>query len=214
MVKGHFWFDFERFSPTSDSVYFTFLRKPISRTVSHYWFLYQNPRHWFYKEMMENNYTLLELYKNGKVLNLDNCMIRFLSGNIFKSWGEINETDYNIAKDNFDKHFQHFGINEYYDESLLILAKQLGWKTPNYARLNLGTKKKNESFDKETQELMAHYNQFDERLYQHALAKFQIMLKENAAMLEKELPAYREKNKTYWTWRVWLYKYIGSDIFK
>lgn len=164
--------------------------------------------------MMENNYTLLELYKNGKVLNLDNCMIRFLSGNIFKPWGEIDETDYQLAKDNFDKHFQHFGINEYYDESLLILAKQLGWKTPYYARLNLGVKKKNEPFDKETQELMVHYNRFDERLYQHALAKFQILLKENAAMLEAELPAYREKNKTYWTWRVWLYKYMGSDIFK
>ncbi len=214
LVKGHFWFDFEHFSPTPDSVYFTFLRKPISRTVSHYWFLFQNPRHWFYKEMMANNYSLLELYKNGKVLNLDNCMVRFLCGNIFKPWGEIDETDLAVAKNNFDKHFQHFGINEYYDESLLILANQLGWKPPYYARLNQGTKKKKEPFDIETQELMVRYNAMDEKLYAYALEKFKIKLKENSALLEKQLPAFREKNKTYWTWRVWLYKYVGSDIFK
>ena len=164
--------------------------------------------------MMANNYTLRELYENHKVLNLDNCMVRFISGSIFKPWGEIDETDLQLAKNNFDKHFQYFGINEYYDESILILAKQLGWENPNYARLNEGTKKKKEPFDKATEELMIRYNKFDEELYQYALAKFQVILKENTTYLANELPAYREKNKTYWTARTWLYKYVGLDIFK
>lgn len=214
LVKGHFWFDADKFSPAPGSVFFTFLREPIARSISHYFFLYQNPKHWFYDEMKQHQYTMKQMLETGKVLNLDNCMVRFLSGNVMNGWDRMDEKDLQTAIQNFDKYFTHFGINEYYDESLLILAEQMGWKMPCYARLNEGTKKKKEPFDDETQKLLVHFNRLDEKLYQHGLAKFKLLLKEREQMLQRKLPLYKEANKKYWSWRVKLYPYLGSRMFR
>ena len=214
LIKGHFWFDFEKFSPTPDSIYFTFLRQPTDRMVSHYYFMYQNPKHWFYTEMTTNNYSLKQLLVNGKVLNMDNCMVRFLSGNVLKPWGELDLSDLALAIKNFDTYFTHFGINEFYDESLLIVANELGWKTPYYARLNIGTMKKKDPFDAETLQLMKHFNSLDLLLYEHAMQKFKVKLEDNKNLLQSKLASFKEENKKYSTWRVKLYPYLGSRLFR
>lgn len=154
------------------------------------------------------------MLETGLVLNLDNCMVRFLSGNVMNGWDKMNESDLQTAISNFDKHFTHFGINEYYDESMLILAHNMGWKLPCYARLNEGTKKKKEPFDAETQQMILHFNRLDAKLYEHGLKKFQEKIKEHQSMLDGKLPVYREANKTYRSWRVMLYPYLGSRMFR
>ena len=214
LLKGHIWFDAEKFSANKDTIFFTYLRQPIQRTISHYYYLFQNPNHRLHKEMTENNYSLKQLYNMGKVLNLDNCMVRFISGNCNKDWDTMNEDDLALAIANFDKYFNHFGIQEYYDESLLILANQLGWKSPFYSRLNEGNKKKKEPFDAETQQMMIHFNRLDEKLYKHALDKFLLLKEEHKDMLAKQLPVFQKKNKGYWTLRAFVYPYLGSRVYR
>ncbi|MFN8323588.1 MAG: sulfotransferase family 2 domain-containing protein [Chitinophagales bacterium] len=214
LVKGHLWFDEKKFSPSNQTIFYTFLRKPVNRTISHYFFLFQNKKHWFYKEITANQYSLKQLYDLGKVVNLDNCMVRFISGNVSKPWDSMSNSDLDLAIHNLDKYFHHFGISEYYDESLLILAKQLGWKTPYYSRLNEGSMKSKEPFDADTLELITHFNRLDEKLYQHALNRFLPLLKDNEQLLEQQLELFRIANKNYSSLRARLYPYLGSIVFR
>lgn len=214
LIKGHMWFDPEKFSSAGNTQFFTYLREPIERTISHYYYLFQNPGHRMYKEMTENNYSLKKLYESKEILNMDNCMVRYISGHYHKPWDTMDDDDLALAIFNFDKYFTHFGIQKYFDESLLIVAKQLGWKTPYYSTLNEGNKKKKAPFDEETQQMMAHYNRLDEKLYQHALARFLLLKEANKTMLEQELPEFKKKNQGHWSLRGMLYPYLGNRVYR
>lgn len=197
LISGHFRFSNE-FTFSDETNYFTMLRDPKKRILSHYNYLYFRTRHPFYKEMTSKNYSIHDMLTQGHVLNFDNCMVRFLSGNVFKDFGAINQDDYEKAIENFDKYFQHFGINEYFNESILILHYELNWKFPYYAQINTTDKKKITSIEgEETLAALAKCTQYDQMLYDHALKKFKQKLELHRESLEKDLIKLKTGNQRF-----------------
>lgn len=195
LIIGHFQFS-EAFSFPDKTNYFTMLRDPKKRSISHYNYLNFRTRHPFYNEMVTNNYSLLDMLTQGHVLNFDNCMVRFLSGNVFKDFGTINQEDYEKAVANFDKYFVHFGINEYFNESILILNYELNWKFPYYAKINTTDQKKiTKVEDEETIAALAKCNYYDQLLYDYALKKFKVKLEQYQEQLKKDVVKLKEGNK-------------------
>lgn len=202
VVQGHFTFS-DKFAYNSATQFYVMLREPVKRILSHYNFLYSKKEHPFHKEITTNNYSLKEMLTQGYVKNFDNCQVRFLSGNTSKKFGDINESDLQLALYNFDKYFSHFGIVEYFDESLLLLTYELNWKFPYYTSLNeTKTKKLAGEIDTETKQLVEHNSRFDKLLYNHALAKFEQKLHRYESRIKTDLVKLHKGNES----KKWLLK--------
>lgn len=195
LIAGHFQFS-DDFTFASETNYFTMLRDPKKRVLSAFNFLNFKTSHGRNKEMINQNYSLLDMLTNGRVLNFDNGMVRFLSGNVFKEFGTINQDDYEKAIFNFDKYFTHFGINEYFNESILILSYELNWKFPYYTKINTTDKKKMIVPEgEETLAALDKCNFYDQLLYDYALKKFKQKLQQHQQQLQIDVVKLNEGNK-------------------
>ncbi len=200
LISGHFAFSDDFIFPDATN-YFTMLREPVKRVISQYNYLYSNTQHAFNKTMVEKNYSLYDMLSQGYVKHFDNCLVRFLSGSVFKDFGTIDEADYQKALQNFDKYFTHFGLNEHFDESILMLSYELNWKFPYYAHINTTkTKKTDITFDAQTNAALVKCTQFDKRLYDYAFIKFQTKLAENKARLQQDVTKLEKGNtvRNFW----------------
>jgi len=194
VVKGHFPFGGEHFYP-GKCTYFTFLRDPAKRIVSHYQHIKSTPSHKLFSKVNHPEYSLAKFLQNGDALLFDNCFVRFLSGAHQKKWGEINESDLALAIENFDKYFAHFGLVEEYDKSLLMLTYELGWKTPYYVSLNKSKPESKFAIDQETETLITRFSKYDKILWEHAQSKFYLKVEKYKTQLEHDLEDFRQKNK-------------------
>lgn len=128
--------------------YFTFLREPISRYVSH--FEHQ-------RNVMKNNYTIEE-FLNEKRFN------NFMTNRI------INENDYRKSIVELEK-FDFVGLFEDFNRSILMLMDNLdiAHLKPLYEKRNVSSYNKIDvkSFDDATIELIYKNNEEDIKLYNY-----------------------------------------------
>ena len=103
------------------------------------------------------------------------------------------------AKENIEKHYLAVGINEKFDESILLIANKLGWKKQPYYRIqNLNKSNRPTSVSDEDLEIVKQYNQLDIELYEHQLAVFEEQ-KRAIPDFDKKLATFKRKNKMYQT---------------
>lgn len=193
VVKGHFPFN-ENLYPGPCN-YFTFLRNPEKRIISHFNHIKSTPSHKLYTKLNNGTYNLYEFLKDGDAPLFDNCMVRFISGNHKKGYGEIDESDLKMALSNFDKYFEHFGLVEEYDRSLLLLTYELGWKRPYYVSLNKTKEINSVVVDDKTNELIKLNSKFDNQLWEHAKSKFALKVQKYGDRLEKDLGEFKKENQ-------------------
>ena len=103
-----------------------------------------------------------------------------------------------IAKDNIDKHFPVVGLTERFDESLLLIKRQLGWRTCFYSTMNITDKKQQKKeYDQSDLDAVRDANQMDLKLYEFAQKRLQEQIDELGSEFEKELIAVRKHNSIY-----------------
>lgn len=168
--------------------------------------------------MLEHQYTLDQLFENGKVINLDNCQVRFLCGVPDLPFGGVTEEHLQIALDNLVNHYEVIGLSERFDESILLFAKAFGWSKPWYTNQNVNEKSRVKFSDlsEETLAKLKYYNRFDEILYKKAQELFEKQLAAAGPSFEQEVAQFKEENKkrvirTKITIR--LFKYLGRLRF-
>lgn len=161
LVKGHQHFGLHsEFSTPSE--YISFLRNPIERVVSYYYFVMRIPNHrLFQTNKINKNTTLIEFVSEVDEADLHNGQIRFLSG-IKASEREMLD----IARKNIEKHFSFVGTLENFNECLVLLRRQYNWPTPYY-RIKNKTKGRPilSDINKEVIEIIRSKNQGDIDLY-------------------------------------------------
>ena len=139
LIKGHLNFGIHKWID-GPYKYITFLRHPIKRTLSTFKYIKNNIIHEDYNFIQSR--SLNEYLESGNNLMLDN-------GN------------------NLDNHFAVTGITERFNESILVLANELNWKSPYYSIANKSNRM-DLSIEIDELSTIKKYYHFDMKLYNYA----------------------------------------------
>jgi hypothetical protein len=146
-VHGHFPFGMHWMKPWRPSTYISFLRDPVSRVVSHYYFVRQSPWHPMYDRHM--NIPLEHIFEDEQNLPVSalrsNLQTRFLAGYRHRFWSQTSDLELlRIAKRNVEKHYTFIGLQERYEESCTRMEDQFGWTRKEEVPREQKTKEKPE----------------------------------------------------------------------
>lgn len=197
-IQGHMRFGLHEFFP-QPCTYITILRDPVDRIISLYYFILRNPENAVHNEVVSKNMSLEDWVRSGLTTLVNNNQTRFLcTTEVVTDYGQCSSEMLESAKKNIEKYFAVVGLMERYDESLLLLKRNLKWKTPLYIRSNV-TKKRppKESVSKDTLKVIEKYNELDIELYRYGKEKFEEQLNQSSYSFGMEMKQFQLLNKIY-----------------
>lgn len=198
LVRGHvFVQDFDDiFDGPVPMRAFTFLRDPVDRVISEYFFLRRWPRSHLYRYLNENDVSLVDYVTAGTgVLRRRGCnnMVNSLSGTGTRSLMER----VGLAWRNLSERFACFGILERFDESLLMLAREAGLSETFYERRNVRRVEADREVTAREREVIAEYNRLDVRLYERAVREFDRRVRKQGAGFQSDLRLFTKVNDRF-----------------
>jgi len=196
LIKGHMKFGLHKFIP-QPSTYFSLIRDPIDRIVSHYHYVLRTPNHYLYNKVKKADMDIKEYVESGISTELNNGQLRDLSG-VGKSFkfGECPNNLMKIVRYNINTHFSFIGLFERFDESIIFLKRQFNWKTPYYIHRNVTKNRmKVKELDSETIKTIIKYNKMDIQFYNDYKEKFDKLIIQQPVSFFTELATFKIKNK-------------------
>jgi len=165
-------------SNADNAVIITFLRDPISRVKSFCQHVYEGKSPHLIDKYPPEGFDLDALLESGNQ-ELSNIQTRFL----IDRWGCPSELRNNLsdseaintAVDNLFNKISYFGIQEYFDKSLIYYSAVLNWKMPFYISENTRNTKKLLQFDNRHIKRIAELNSLDLEVYRIAEDKFSLL---------------------------------------
>ena len=204
VVRGHVPLGIREYLPNylpenRDLRYFSFLREPVDRTLSHY-FRIRDKREGleskpgkFGQSALPAEPTLDDMLAAGYMH--DNLHTRMLSGDP-EPFGEVTEEMLEQAKRNLSEGLVFFGLTERFDESLVLAQRRLGFRsifsTPagSVRRVN-ASRPRGDQVPKELVEAAERCNRHDIELYRFADELFDAYPERQELDFEVELAALR-----------------------
>jgi hypothetical protein len=166
VFKGHMPLGIHRRLP-QPSTYITFLRDPVERVISAYYFARNyvlHPKHRWMSKMTLEEYV--------RVSPNHNVQSKFISGRHHA--GDCGEETLDAAKENLLRYFSLVGLTERFDEGLALLKIMFGWEIAKYAKFNVTKNRlKKASLPPSTVELITERNKYDVALYEFAVPIFE-----------------------------------------
>lgn len=217
VVLGHFAYGLHEHLPISTVYsYLAFVRDPVDRILSEYYYLRSAPRGYpkFDREIYEKKMPLDEYIRSGFTVSVDNMQVRAISGigceghgtafNLSKEispkpFGKISKEDLQLAKKNIEQDYRFVGITEKFDESLLILNELFGWKCLYYEKQNVNSNTK--EISTELYQELKEMNQLDYELYDFCCERFEKL--SNLMLTHKRVDTFRKKNKAIYPFIKW-----------
>lgn len=132
MLSGHQPFGMHEHIPRP-CAYFTLLRAPENRLVSHYYHILGEHDHYLHALVAGRGMSLLDYVTAGLSIESDNGQTRMLCDRSLASAtpiGACREDMLMSAMANLEARFNAVGLTERFDESLALAARYLGWKAP------------------------------------------------------------------------------------
>lgn len=201
LLKGHMPFGMHEYL-SGRSRYVTLLRHPAERVVSHYYYVKRRPVHQLHK-LVRDGMSLADYASTGLSGELDNGQVRLLSGHDQDiPPGHCTRDLLDTAKSNIEQHFAVVGLTERFDESLVLMAIELGWNwTPYYLNRNV-TKDKPiaKQIDPVAFKAIEAANPLDFELYEWASRRFQDQLDQHKPDVAERLARLDRANRLYRPW--------------
>lgn len=196
ILNGHNTYGLHKYF-SGDIEYITILREPTARFISGYHHL----RRVDSKEDVRNNFLddldgIEDFIKKGEYDFGNNAMVkRFIKyeSKVFLMNDELLEE----AKANLKNEFKVVGLTEKFDESLVLLNKNMGWNITHYAAKNVAKDYKKKSIDKSLYDLFKKYNPYDVAFYEYAVELFNKQIESLGPDFEKEVEAFKINNSQY-----------------
>lgn len=204
LLKGHMPFGLHRNLP-GRSAYITFLRDPVDRVMSQYYYVRRNPHNPLHERVVGGNMSIAEFVSSGIAPGMNNGQCRFLHGDIDEyAFDECPPAMLDAVRANIDAHFLCVGVMERFDESLLLMSQRVGWASPpHYIRKNVSkTRTSIRSLDDDDREVIESFNQLDLQLYAAARAELDKTLSGMPEFAD-ELAAFKDRNRRLaarWGW--------------
>lgn len=166
LIYGHFAFGIHKYLPI-ESKYITFLRDPIDRVISHFYYVKKCD----IKEHLANmeGDTLEEYLEKGLQYELNNGMTRLLcSEEKIQKDSIITREDLEIAKKNIERYFSFVGILEEFHKGLMTLSTLFGWRNDLlYKRKNVTEHPNKDEIPKHVINKIIKMNDLDIELYKY-----------------------------------------------
>lgn len=174
LIQGHLAFGFHRNLP-GPSTYITFLREPIDRALSFYFYAKSQPDHYLYAALNDGQRALKTLLRQHTAMTHEffNLQTSMIAGD---EWADAarpaDHTALERAKQNLRNNFV-VGLTEEFDASLQLMSQRFGWDVKSYDRKNVTRRKPRvDSVDDETRVLLKQANALDIELHQFARGLF------------------------------------------
>lgn len=185
-ITGHVPFGIISRYLRNDYEYLTFLRDPVERAISHYYFILQSKSSLYEHPKFEEckNVSLLEAYRSGKLV--DNLQTRFISGEGY-SPQRCNSSMLSRAKHNLKKHYPVFGILEQYDNSLDLISHKYNLILPPKKQTTFFKKTDKPLIDEEVKEALKVQHLYDIEFYNYAVSLFEEMKKQYSGNIKSPI---------------------------
>ena len=195
LIEGHLYFGFHRCIPQANT-YITFLRRPVERVLSFYYYARSTPDHYLHSQLVSERLDLKTVLARELTPELHNGQTRQLAGD---EWEDpqrvVTRAALERAKANLT-HFRVVGLLEEFDASLLLLRRAFDWHLPFYVKENVTNEKPDETFlDAETRGLIEEANRLDLELYDYARGLFEEQCRAAGDSFAEELSHFRRSNQ-------------------
>lgn len=193
LVSGHFDMSLRNRLP-ADTQYFTLLRDPIERAISHYHHYRRMTDDAIHPLAMRS--TLAKWVSECGLVEMDNGQTRRFAGEMNLPCGRVTPQMLERAKANLATHFTVVGLTERFDETLMLLQQAFNWSTYGFLSRNIGKNRPPRSqVDDATLAVIAQCNHYDLILYQYAEALFQKALNERCPAINARRLSLVRKNQ-------------------
>ena len=176
-ILGHFFYGIHLFGLSYHPyAYYTMLREPVDRFISQYYYIKRAPLHHLHNLINDNNLTLAQFasinqHTNQQIIRLGYHIFRY--GDRF----DIKQSGNNIlmmAKHTLAHLVKHFGIYEYFDESMHKLSKLIGMTIKDTPNENVThNRPRVEDLETSTLNTIRKSNALDIELYEYAKRVFE-----------------------------------------
>jgi hypothetical protein len=189
VLQGHFPYGLhEHLSVPAD--YLTMLREPVNRIISMYYWICGNEDHLLNR--LVRSMSLDDFAGSGFEITT-NHQTSLISG--LKS---DNAEALGVAKDHLQNKIAAFGLNERFDESLLLFKKRLGWKHVFYSRRNVTRSRPSSAeLPASTLDVIAKHNSLDRELYEFARQSFDESVRALGPDFTDEVRRFRRLNSIW-----------------
>lgn len=172
LLKGHFFYGFD--SDLKGFRYLTFLREPVERLISYYFYILRERRHYLHPYVMQRRMKLESFLLSDITVELDNYQVRAISGAKFENaWDLVTDAHLDSATRNLSYDFFGFGLLDRFDESLRRFSSSLNWAQAKYGIRNAGNYKGKFFLSRDIADEVASRNKYDIQLYQRAVGLFE-----------------------------------------
>jgi hypothetical protein len=165
MLRGHMEFGLHEWLPRP-AIYTTILREPLARTLSHFSRALSRGR--------TRGMDLVAFLDSGVRVDLDNGQTRWLSGNGFVPYGQVTRDMLERAKAHLES-FAVVGLQDRFDETLVLMADALSWRRHLVARSANVTpgRRSLEELTAAERDALARRNELDQELFEFARGLFE-----------------------------------------
>ena len=201
LLKGHMPFGMHTYLE-GRSRYVTLLRHPAERIVSHYYYVKRRPGHYLHHHIAAGM-GLAEFASAGLSGEMDNGQVRLLSGHDQDiPCGQCTRDLLDTAQRNIEQYFAVAGLTERFDESLVLMAIELGWNwTPYYLNRNVTQDKPvARQIDPVALKAIEQANPLDFELYEWASQRFQTQLARRQPEVDTRIAQLSRANTLYRPW--------------
>ncbi|MEO0410086.1 MAG: sulfotransferase family 2 domain-containing protein [Cyanobacteria bacterium P01_A01_bin.135] len=197
LIHGHMPFGLHRHL-SQPWTYFTMLRHPVDRVISHYYYILNSPDHSGYP-VAKAARDITDYVSCGMQEQTNNVQTRHLSGigGIVK-FGQCTREHLELAKHNLERHFVLAGTSEQFDATLLLLGQRLGWTPAPYPKLNVNLKRrKRDELPRRAIATIRQFNALDLELYDYVSARLRAQIAEQGTDFQAALEAFQQANLAY-----------------
>jgi hypothetical protein len=154
------------------SAYFTFLRDPVDRAVSHYYYASREPAHYMHERIHAERLSLLQYVSLPEMVEMHNGQAALLGGAM--DWPPHHDDARLLerAQAALDR-FHVVGLQERFDESVALLCRRFGWpRLPSHMEMVALDRRPVSDLSPAERAAIVERNQVDIALYERAKASF------------------------------------------